>query len=61
MEIIKWVKKFAVEQAKGIPHLLALEGLGEDTERSYSAKSEQNIAERLEKIIMLSLNSNVIT
>jgi hypothetical protein len=33
IEIIKWVKSF------GFPHLEAWEGVGEDTERSYSAKS----------------------
>jgi hypothetical protein len=40
IEIIKWVKKFAVAQAK-VTHILrpAWEGVGEDTIRSYSAKS----------------------
>jgi hypothetical protein len=43
-------KKVAVALAsKGVPHLVACEGVGEDTERSYSDKSVQNIAERLEK------------
>jgi hypothetical protein len=49
IEIIKWVKKFAVAKAK-VTHILrpgktsekihleAWEGVGEDTERSYSAK-----------------------
>jgi hypothetical protein len=39
IEIIKWVRKFAVAQAKGDPHLEAWEGVREDTKRSYSAKS----------------------
>jgi hypothetical protein len=39
IEIIKWVKKFAVAQAEGDPHLEVCEGVGEDTIRSYSAKS----------------------
>jgi hypothetical protein len=35
--------------SKGDPHLEAWEGVGEDTERSYSAKSVWNITERLER------------
>jgi hypothetical protein len=39
IEIIKWVKKFAVAQAK-VSHILRPgKASEEDTERSYSAKS----------------------
>jgi hypothetical protein len=39
IEIIKWVKKNCTSASKGDPHLEAWEGVGEDTERSYSARS----------------------
>jgi hypothetical protein len=38
---------FCSSASEGDPHLEAWEGVGEDTERSYSAKSVRNIAERL--------------
>jgi hypothetical protein len=36
---MKWVKKNCRSASKGDPHLEAREGVGEDTERSYYAKS----------------------
>jgi hypothetical protein len=43
------LKKNCSSASKGVPHLEAWEGVGENTERSYSAKSVWNIADRLVK------------
>jgi hypothetical protein len=49
IEILKWVKKNCSSASKGDPHLEAWESVGEDTERTYSAKYVLNIEERVEK------------
>jgi hypothetical protein len=49
LRLKNWFKKYCSCASEGVPHLEAREGVGEDTEKSYSAKSVWNIAERLEK------------